>query len=205
LELSLSGYDARYPILLVDLISEREVCPLEVARHVLEVVLDDQVSIAEFDAPAVLVARVSHLVMAMALLGIKSQVLSQIEQEGGVVAAGGELRGPPVGSIAADDVAGVAPASVIPAHRPVLLVRLHLKDNDVRLSHQVLLVLEGLEHGLDRMSALAQVSLGVDLHWLYSLLDYRVVRQVEVQYDFYITYNKVLRTYSRRRRGFVRT
>lgn len=88
--------------------------------------------------------------------------------------------------IAANDEARVA--IVLAPHGAVLVVALHLQDDNVRLPHQVLLVLEGLQHGLDGVPTLPNVPLGVDLDWLDSLFDNRVVRQVKVQYDFYVRY-----------------
>lgn len=152
----------------------------------MEVIFDDKVRIAELDPPAVLVARVRHLIVPVAFLGVEAEVLRQVEEEGCVVARGWELCAPAVRGVATDDEAGVA--VVLAAHGPVLVVALHLQDDDVRLPHQVLLVLEGLQHGLDRVPALPNVPLGVDLDRLDSLLDDWVVRQVEVQYDFYMRY-----------------
>ena len=186
LELSLARYNARYPILLVDLIPKREMRPLEIRGHILEVIFDDKVRIAELDPPAVLVARIRHLIVPVTFLGVEAEVLRQVKEEGGVVAGGRELSAPAVRGVATDDEAGVA--VVLATHGPVLVVALHLQDDDVRLPHQVLLVLEGLQHSLDGVPALPNVSLGVNLYRLDSLLDNRVVRQVEVQYDFYMIY-----------------
>ena len=50
-------------------------CPLEVTRHVLEIILDDQVGIAELYPSAVLVTRIGNLVVTVALLSIETEIL----------------------------------------------------------------------------------------------------------------------------------
>jgi hypothetical protein len=54
------------------LVAEREMSPLQVTGHVLKVIFDYQVGVAKLDPPAVLVARISHLIVTVALLCIKS-------------------------------------------------------------------------------------------------------------------------------------
>ena len=157
--------------------------PLQVARHVLEVILDNQVSVPELDPPAVLVARICHLVVTVALLRIETQVLRQVEQEGAVVTRCGELGGPAMRGVTTDNEACVS--VVLASHRPILVIRLHLQNNDVRLPHQVLLVLESLQHGLNRVSSLPNIALRVNLHWLNPLFNDRIVRQIEIQDDLY--------------------
>jgi hypothetical protein len=57
------------------LVAEREMSPLQVTRHVLKVIFDYQVGVTKLDPPAVLVARISHLIVTVALLCIKSEIL----------------------------------------------------------------------------------------------------------------------------------
>jgi hypothetical protein len=88
-----------------------------------------------------------------------------------------------VGGVASHDEAGVP--VVLASQGPVLVIRLHLQDNHVRLPHQVLLVFEGLQHSLDRVATLTHIALGVNLHWLDPLLNDWVVGQIEVEDNFY--------------------
>ena len=121
--------------------------PLEVARHVLKVVLNNQVGVSKLDPSAVLVAGIGHLIVTVALLCIETEVLRQVKQERAVVTRGRELRGPAMRGIATDNEAGVA--VVLASHSPILVIGLHLQDDNVRLPHQVLLVFESLKHSLD--------------------------------------------------------
>jgi len=121
--------------------------PLEVARHVLEVVLNDQVGVSKLDPSTVLVTGIGHLIVTVALLCIETEVLRQVKQERAVVTRGRELRRPAMRGIATDNEAGVA--VVLAAHSPILVIGLHLQDDNVRLPHQVLLVFESLKHSLD--------------------------------------------------------
>jgi hypothetical protein len=57
------------------LVAKGEMCPLEVTRHVLEIILDDQVGIAELYPSAVLVTRIGNLVVTVALLSIETEIL----------------------------------------------------------------------------------------------------------------------------------
>ena len=121
--------------------------PLEVARHVLKVVLNDQVGVSKLDPSTVLVTGIGHLIVTVALLCIETEVLRQVKQERAVVTRGWELRGPAMRGIATDNEAGVA--VVLASHSPILVIGLHLQDDNVRLPHQVLLVFESLKHSLD--------------------------------------------------------
>ena len=121
--------------------------PLEVARHVLKVVLNNQVSVSKLDPSAVLVAGIGHLIVTVALLCIETEVLRQVKQERAVVTRSRELRRPAMRGIATDNEPGVA--VVLASHSPILVIGLHLQDDNVRLPHQVLLVFESLKHSLD--------------------------------------------------------
>ena len=161
-------------------------CPFQVAGHVLEVIFNDKVSVAELDPSAVLVTGVGHLIVAVSLLSVEAEVLCQVEQERAVVTRCREFGRPAVGGITTDNKAGVA--VVLASHGPILVIRLYFQDDNVCLSHQVLLVFKSLEHSLNRVASLTDIALGVDLHWLDSLFNDRVVREVEVQNNLYRGY-----------------
>lgn len=154
-------------------------CPFQVAGHVLEVIFNDKIGITEFDPSAVLVTGVSHLIVTVSLLCIEAEVLCEVEQERAVVTRCGEFGRPAVGGITTDNKAGVA--VVLASHGPILVIRLYLQDDNVRLPHQVLLVLKSLQHSLNRVPALTDIALRVDLHWFDSLLDNWVIREVEIE------------------------
>ena len=153
-------------------------CPLEVTRHVLEIILDDQVGIAELNPSAVLVTRIGNLVVTVALLSIETEILRQVEQERAVISRCGELCRPSMRGITANNEACVA--VVLASQSPILVIGFYLQYDYVRLPHQVLLILESLEHSLNRVASLPNIALGVNLDWLNPLLNDWIIGQIEV-------------------------
>jgi len=127
--------------------------------------------------------------VSVSLLCIETEVLCQVEQERAVVTRCREFGRPPVGGVTTDNKAGVA--VVLASHGPIFVIGLYLQDDNVCLSHQVLLVFKSLEHSLNRVAALTHIALRVDLHWLDSLLDNWVIREIEIEDNLYRRLNMV--------------
>ena len=71
-------------------------------------------------------------------------------------------------------------AVVLASQSPILVIGFYLQYDYVRLPHQVLLILESLEHSLNRVASLPNIALGVNLDWLNSLLNDWIIGQIEV-------------------------
>ncbi len=150
----------------------------------MEVIFNDEISVSELNSAAILVARICDLIVSVSFLCVKSEVLGQIKQEWGVIAGCGELGRPSMRGIPSNDEPGIP--VILPAHRSVLVIWVHFQYNNVRLSDQVLLVFECLQHRLDWMTVRPDVSFGIDFYRLNPLFDDRIVRKVEVQDNLYI-------------------
>ena len=121
--------------------------------------------------------------MLFALDGVEPQILSEIEEEAGVITTCVERSRPPMRSITSYYVASVF--AVVSSHVVVFLFTFNSHHYDIGLPHKILLIFKGLQHGLNALRIL------VRLQWeyldrFYPFLNDWVVRQVKVQYYSYL-------------------